>query len=134
MRAVLSYYGTRGDVEGSGCLFMLTEDDVPVTSSICSYGGKPLQETELLFTKGKIKVCGSDALWISEGGDYKAVALERGEDAFARQWKAMIEAIEHGTELSNSGQYSAGISAVVDAAYRSHVTGIEEETGIALEV
>lgn len=129
VRAVLSYYGNRGDVEGSGCLFMLTDDHVPVTASICSYEGMPLQETELLFTNGKLKVRGSDELWISDGGEYKPVSVER-KDAFFAQWTAMLDAIEHGAPLSNSGDYSAKISAVIDAAYRSHETGKEETAGI----
>lgn len=127
VRAVLSYYGNRGDVEGSGSLFMLTKDHVPVTVSLCNYGGTPLQETELLFTEGRIKISGSHRLWISEGSDeYEEAVLEQGEDAFAAQWDDVLNAVVMGKTLSISGAYSQTISAVVDAAYLSHETELEQ--------
>jgi predicted dehydrogenase len=126
VRAVLSHFGERGDVEGSGSLFMETTSGVPVHVSVCGYSGAPANETELLFTKGSLRIRQRAELLMSKGGSYEPVSVVRKTDPFSEQWKVLLDALEYGSELPISGEYGQSVLAVVEAAYRSHDTGTEQ--------
>lgn len=126
VRADLTYGGNRGDVEGSGCLYMQMASGATGTVSLSGYGGPALQETELLFTAGRLRVSGSRRLFIARGSQEEMVELEQPRDPFTSQWDDVLDAIEHQTAISISGEYSRTVAAVVDAAYRSHETGQEQ--------
>jgi predicted dehydrogenase len=126
VKAKLSYYGQRGNVEGSGSLFMETSDDVPVHVTICGYDGAADNETVLLFTKGSIRIRQRKELLLSKGGAYEPVPVPKLADPFTEQWNSLLNAVEHGTELTISGEYGLSVIEVVEAAYRSHETGMEQ--------
>lgn len=129
VKASLTYWGERGDVEGSGSLFMQTSSGVPVTVSLCGYNNLSVNETELMFTGGQLKIAGSQALWLGAyDRPYEPVQLGEHAEPFAAQWNNMLDDVESGGEETDiSGQYGQSVCAVVDAVYRSHETGMEQE-------
>jgi len=56
VKANLSYLGNRGDVEGSGLIYLETTEGVPVTISQSGYYGINKDETEFIYTKGCVRL------------------------------------------------------------------------------
>jgi predicted dehydrogenase len=132
VKAELTYFGERGNVEGSASLLMRTSQGVTASVSLFGYRGVPLNETELLFTGGALRITARKGLWISGADGYEPVETGALADPFAPQWDDTLNAIEHGTELSLLGTYGQTVSAVIDAVYRSHETGMEQDVGLAI--
>ncbi|MBP1993902.1 Gfo/Idh/MocA family protein [Paenibacillus eucommiae] len=120
VRAAVSYEAAEGNVEGSGLVFLENNNGVPATVSQSGYGGAPKDETELIFTKGMIKLHTGQSLWISEGGTYVQVPVEPQEAPFVLQFNDLLNCIETGAEPECSMEYSRSIVAVIQSIYRSH--------------
>ncbi|MBW7461165.1 Gfo/Idh/MocA family oxidoreductase, partial [Paenibacillus sepulcri] len=56
VNAALSFHGTKGDIEGSGVAFLRTASGIPCTISQSGYGGVNRNETEIIGTRGMIKL------------------------------------------------------------------------------
>ncbi|QHW34001.1 Gfo/Idh/MocA family oxidoreductase [Paenibacillus rhizovicinus] len=125
VRASVSYFGPRGDVEGSGLVYLENENGLPATISQSGYAVVPRNETELVFTKGMLKVLSGQSLWISEGETYVQVPVEDQTDPFILQFEDLIDHIETGKPLACSMEYSRSIVAAVDAIYASHANKTE---------
>ncbi|WP_407267927.1 Gfo/Idh/MocA family protein [Radiobacillus sp. PE A8.2] len=125
VKAKLSYYGDRGDVEGSGLLYLETTNGVPISIAQSGYAGVPKHETEFIFTNGMIKLQTSRGLWISKGNEFHEVEVEVSAPPFHLQFKELIEAIDGVKPLSSSGQYAKSIIEVVEGIYESYETDHE---------
>lgn len=130
VKAELSYFGERGDVEGSASLLMRTSQGVTASVALFGYRAVPTNETELLFTGGALKITARRGLWISGANGYEPVETGAITEPFGPQWDDLLNAIEHGTELSMSGAYGQTVSAVIDAVYRSYETGMEQDVSV----
>jgi predicted dehydrogenase len=128
VRAAISYYGTKGDIEGSGLVFLENSNGVPATLSQSGYLGAPKNETELIFTNGMIKLLTGEGLWISRGGVYTQLPVEATKP-FVLQFKDLIESIETGNEPNCTLEYSRSIVAVIETIYRSHTESRELSVG-----
>jgi predicted dehydrogenase len=127
VKADVTYYGDRGDVEGSGLLYLQTASGVPAVVSLCGYRNVSVNETELLFTGGQLKLDGQQSLWIGGAGrGYEPVELGELPEPFAAQWSDMLLAVCGISGRLASGVYGQSVAAAVDAAYRSHETGCEQ--------
>lgn len=122
VRSYLSYQGDRGDVEGSGLLLMETADGVPVTVAQSGYKGYTKDETEFIFTNGKIKLRTGSGLWISTGKELEEVAVVPSAAPFVLQYEELIGAIKGERALECDGTYAKGVIHVLEALYRSHET------------
>ena len=127
VKASLTFYGDRGNVEGSANLLMQTQQGTAVTVNLYGYRGAPANETEYLFTGGSLKVAARKGIWISGPKGYEPLETESFPDAFTAQWDELLAAVERGERMSISGEYARTVSAVIDAVYRSHDTGTEQE-------
>jgi predicted dehydrogenase len=125
VRANLSFYGSRGDIEGSGTVYALTDRAVPATISQSGYGGVNRDETEFIFTKGMLKLSTGRGLWISENGAYSEVEVKRPADPFALQFDDLLHSIKSGTDPECSGAYAKSVVAAVEKIYASHTAGKE---------
>lgn len=126
--AHLTYYGTRGNVEGSGSLLMQTGLGVSAMISLCGYNNVTVNETEFIGTEGQLKLVGSHSLWIAgEDRTYTQVDLGETVNVFEAQWSAFLDDIERGGPTDNSGEYGQSVCAVIDAIYRSDATGTEQD-------
>ncbi|MBD2862971.1 Gfo/Idh/MocA family protein [Paenibacillus oceani] len=128
VKASLTYFGDRGDVEGSASLQLKTDSGVDANLSLSGYRNVMTNETELLFTDGQLKMEGSRRLWIS-GKDNKSLELivtDQQPGAFQAQWDDLLDAIGSGHEPGISGRYGQSVAAAVAAVYRSHETGMEQ--------
>ncbi|GAA3405771.1 Gfo/Idh/MocA family protein [Paenibacillus hodogayensis] len=130
VKADLTYFGERGDVDGSGLMYVQTASGVPAVISLCGYHNVSVNETELLFTGGQLKMGGQNSLWIG-GNDraYEQVKLAEHLEPFAAQWSDMLQAIAGLGGTVTSGAYGQSVAAAVDAAYLSHETGTEQLVG-----
>ncbi|RKN80527.1 hypothetical protein [Paenibacillus ginsengarvi] len=88
-----------------------------------------INEMDLLFTDGQLKLEGSHKLWIGDKmrKSLEPVELEGEPGAFHAQWDDLLNAIERGCEPGISGAYGQSIAEVVAAIYRSHESGTEQE-------
>jgi predicted dehydrogenase len=129
VRASISYYGTKGDIEGSGLVFLQNSNGLPATLSQSGYLGAPKNETELIFTNGMLRLLTGDSLWISRGGVYTQVPVTDTTKPFVLQFKDLIESIESGNEPACTLEYSRSIVAVIETIYRSHAEGRELTVG-----
>jgi predicted dehydrogenase len=127
VRASMTYFGGSSDVEGSAALFMETTAGVPVYISLSGYKGVPANETELLFTGGTIRIRTRVELSVGTDGTYEQITVPPAAETFVAQLESMLDAVEYGRPLSISGEYGQSVVAVVEAAYRSHETGTEQQ-------
>jgi predicted dehydrogenase len=128
VKASLTYYGTRGNVEGSGSLLMQTAAGVSAMVSLCGYNNVPVNETEFLGTEGQLKLVGSHTLWIAgEDRTYEQVDTGEPVSVFDAQWSAFLDDIAGNGPTDNSGEYGQSVCAVIDAIYRSDATGTEQD-------
>ena len=125
VKASLSFHGPRGNVEGSGLVFLENESGTPSTISQSGYRGAPRNETELLFTGGMLMVQTGQALFISKGGAYEQISVEKEDSPFVQQFLELMTCIECDQEPECSMKYSRSIVAVTNAIYVSHELKIE---------
>lgn len=129
VKASLTYYVKGVDVEGSGCLYLQLNDEIAATVSLSGYRGSVQRdETELLFTDGQMKINASGKLWISVNREYELVDLGGKSDPFMAQWNEVVDHILSGKEIGISAEYGRSVVATIEAVYRSHETGVEQET------
>jgi predicted dehydrogenase len=128
VKASLTYFGDRGDVEGSASLQMKTDSGVDANISLSGYRNVMTNETELLFTDGQLKIEGSRKLWISDkdSKSFELIVTDYQPGAFQAQWDDLLDAIDNGHEPGISGRYGQSVAAAVAAVYRSHETGTEQ--------
>jgi predicted dehydrogenase len=125
VKASLSYYGEKGNVEGSGLIFLETSAGFPATISQSGYMGVPKDETEFIFTRGMMKIISGKGLWVSESSEYRQVRVEDHRDPFVLQFNDLLESIEKDQEPECSGAYAKTIIAAIESVYRSHELGVE---------
>ncbi|MEF3302259.1 Gfo/Idh/MocA family protein [Paenibacillus sp. GYB003] len=126
-KGAVSHYGEKGDIEGSGTAWLLTESGVAATVAQSGYAGVSRNETELIFTGGMMRLATGQGLWISEAGRYVEVPVVREAPPFVLQFRDLLRYIEEGVEPSASMAYSRSVVAVIEAIYRSHDSG-EQQT------
>ncbi|TYP76380.1 Gfo/Idh/MocA family protein [Paenibacillus methanolicus] len=129
LSASASYYGDRGDVEGSGMIYAELEGGIPAAIVQSGYLGAQRNETELIFTRGMLKVATGESLWISRGGGYEEVDVDRSVSPFALQYSDLLAAIKSGGQPSCTPAYARQVIAVLEAVYRSARTGTEQKVG-----
>lgn len=127
VKASVSYHGDRGDIEGSGIAYIETASGIPATICQSGYDGVNINETELIFTRGMLRLATGMGLWISEQRNYRAVELDKQEPPFVLQFGDLLRSIETGEELECSGAYGRSVIAAVCAMYESNQQGCEIE-------
>jgi predicted dehydrogenase len=125
VRAVVTRFGARGDVEGSGAVFLQTANGIAATVCQSGYGGVPRNETELIFTGGMMRLVSGQGLWVSENGAYKAVHVEEKIAPFELQFLDLIDCIENGKIPECTMEYSQSLIAAIEGIYRSDEAGEE---------
>lgn len=129
VKASVSHFGNRGDIEGSGLVFLETSTRVAATVAQSGYRGVPKDETELIFTEGMLRLASGKGLWRSDGGEFRQVELEEDVNPFTLQFIELLGAIESGTEPDCSGEYAKSVVSVIETIYLSHRFGIELAIG-----
>jgi predicted dehydrogenase len=126
VKASLSFHGNRGNVEGSGMLFLETASGVPVSITQSGYPGASRSETELIFTKGMLKIETGVGVFIARNGKYEMVSSEPIAAPLVLQLQDLLQSIREGHDPECSGRYSRSVVSVLESAYLSHETGIEQ--------
>lgn len=128
VKASLTYHAEKGNVEGSGHLHFRTSQGISASVTLCGYRQVPINETELLFTGGQMKITGMNSLWISDDSQKEFIQLDTDHypDPFSAQWNDLLNAIEHGQPLQMTGEYGRTVASVIAAVYQSHKTGQEQ--------
>ncbi|WP_068619000.1 Gfo/Idh/MocA family protein [Paenibacillus tuaregi] len=124
--ADLTFYGTKGDVEGSGVVFLKTTSGLAATIVQSGYEGVSGDRTELIFTQGMARLSPGKGLWVSRDGQYEQVEPEDQEDPFVLQFRDLLEAIRSGVDPESSGIYARSVIAAIEAVYRSAEEGVEQ--------
>ncbi|MFS0723603.1 Gfo/Idh/MocA family protein [Paenibacillus sp. 1P07SE] len=125
--AMTSHHADRGNVEGSGMIFMRLQSGVAATIVQSGYPGEVRDETELIFAGGMLKLATGRGLWISRGGPYEPLAVPQTATPFERQYAELAAAIREGRETDCPPAYARGVIGVLEAVYRSAEMG-EEQT------
>ncbi|MUG45694.1 Gfo/Idh/MocA family protein [Paenibacillus woosongensis] len=126
VKAALSYEGARGNVEGSGCIFLETSNGVSAVIVQSGYAGVARDETELIFTQGMIRLVSAKGLWVSRDGRYEEVKPPCSTDPFVLQFEDLLQAIRQDAEPGSTGEYARSVIAALEAVYRSDETGVEQ--------
>lgn len=126
VKASVSYYGVKGDIEGSGIAWMRTESGVSAVVTQSGYPGVGRNETELIFTNGMLRLETGKSLSISQNGVYEAISVREAELPFVLQYRDLLRFIEDGVEPSSSLRYARSVVAAVEAMYSSNETGREQ--------
>ncbi|WP_317890208.1 Gfo/Idh/MocA family protein [Paenibacillus sabuli] len=124
VHATMDYALGRGDVEGSGAALCHTASGIPAVICQSGYPGAPIDETELHFTRGSLRLRTGLGLWISDGGDYAPVQTEQQEPTLVLQLRNLLTALEQGAEPQEAdAEYARSVVAAVEALYRSAACG-----------
>lgn len=126
VKATVTLEGPRGDVEGSGCVFLQTDSGLTGVIVQSGYEGVAKDEMELIFSKGMAKLISAKGLWISRDGRYKEVPTIPREDPFVLQFRDLLQAIQTGGEPDCGGKYARSVIAALEALYLSDETGVEQ--------
>lgn len=126
VKASVGFHEERGDVEGSGVIFLETSSGVPATIMQSGYPGVSRNETEFIFTKGMLKLETGKGLSISRNGTYEPVRLKPAEKPLVKQLIDFMDAITNDTMLDCSGAYSQTVVSVIESVYASSETGSEQ--------
>jgi len=126
IKASVSYYGNRGDTEGSLMAYVQLQNDVPASIVQSGYKGAPSNYTELLFTKGSMRLETGRGLYRSQGGAYEPVELPDLADPFVLQLEDLITSIKTGMPPTCTMEYSKHVIEVLEALYLSSRSGQEE--------
>lgn len=129
VKAHLTHYGERGDVEGSGALWLESESGIPCTVVQSGYEGVHENATHLVFSHGMLRLETGKGLWISDQGKYRELPLPEAQDPFVLQLQDLVDAIDGVRPLECSGEYAKTINEVLEAVYRSYETNKEIEIG-----
>jgi len=129
VKASIDYYLGRGDIEGGGVAFLETNVGVPATMSQSGYPGVAINETELLFNQGSMRLITGVGLWVSEGGAYREVKVDPMENPFILQFNDLLHSIQEDRDPDCSIAYSRSVVTAVESLYRSHESGKEIEVG-----
>lgn len=124
--ASVSHHGKRGNVEGSGMIYLELASGLPATIAQSGYPGATRNETEIIGTAGMLKLVTGDSLWISRGGAYEKVDVPSMDTPFELQYKDLLIAIEAKSETSCPPLYARSVIAALEAVYRSAETGVEQ--------
>lgn len=127
VKASVTYHGNRGDIEGSGIAYIETASGIPATICQSGYDGVNINETELIFTRGMLRLATGVGLWISEQRDYRPVELDEEKPPFVLQFADLLQSIETGEAIDCSGEYGRSVIAAVSAMYESSRKGCEIE-------
>ncbi|MFS0723612.1 Gfo/Idh/MocA family protein [Paenibacillus sp. 1P07SE] len=127
VKASLSRHGARGDVEGSGVIYLELDNGIPATISQSGYAGASRNETELVFTGGMLKLVTGSGLWISRSGAYEPVEMAAAADPYELQYIDLLMSIRERQESYSSGEYGRSVVAAIEHIYRSAATGAEQE-------
>jgi predicted dehydrogenase len=125
VKSKLSFYGDRGNVEGSGLLFLETDEGVPVTIAQSGYKGVSKDQTDFIFTKGMVKLITGSGLWISRGHEFHEIKVEQTVSPMVMQFDELIYAIDGEKPINCTGTYGRMVINVIEAIYRSHEMGME---------
>lgn len=124
--ARVSYHADRGDVEGSGMLYLETKFGVPISISLSGYAAEYRNELLLVYRDGEIAVdLKAGEIWIRSHERKEQIPLEPADSPFVLQFGQLLDAIEAGEAPACSGDYGRRILRVIDAVYKSHDTGKE---------
>ncbi|MBA2941233.1 Gfo/Idh/MocA family oxidoreductase [Paenibacillus sp. CGMCC 1.16610] len=126
VKASVSFHEERGDVEGSGIIFMETSSGVPAVITQSGYLGVSRNETEFMFTKGMLKLETGKGLSISRNGLYEPVMLKQAKQPLVQQLLDFMDAITNDKWLDCSGAYSKTVVSVIESIYASSETGTEQ--------
>ncbi|MNH91178.1 putative 4,5-dihydroxyphthalate dehydrogenase [compost metagenome] len=126
VKASLSFHGNRGNVEGSGMLFLETASGVPASITQSGYPGAARSETELIFTKGMLKIETGVGVFVARNGKYEIVSSEPAAEPLVLQLQELLQSIREGKDPECSGGYSRSVVAVLESAYLSYETGVEQ--------
>ncbi|NOU64904.1 gfo/Idh/MocA family oxidoreductase [Paenibacillus sp. LMG 31461] len=124
--AAVSHHGKRGNVEGSGIIYMELASGLPASIAQSGYPGATRNETEIIGTLGMLKLVTGVSLWISRGGAYEQVDVPPMDTPFELQYKDLLSAIEAKSETSCPPEYARGVIAALEAVYRAAETGVEQ--------
>ncbi|MBB6732421.1 carbohydrate-binding family 9-like protein [Cohnella zeiphila] len=122
----LSHHGGRGDAEGSMIAYLRLQNNLPATIVQSGYKGAPAHYTELIFTKGMLRLETGRGLQISRGGPYEPLELPESADPFLLQLEDLMQYIETGRPPACTMEYSRHVIEVLEALSRSHLSGQEE--------
>ncbi|WP_339279843.1 Gfo/Idh/MocA family oxidoreductase [Paenibacillus sp. FSL W8-1187] len=125
VKASVSHYGAKGDIEGSVTAWVQTDRGVPCTISQSGYGGVNRDETEIVFTEGMLKLSTGAGLWIGQSGEYRSVEAPQEAPPFVLQYRDLLSSIRTDVNPECSGEYSRSVVAAVQAIYASHRSGQE---------
>lgn len=124
--ARLSYYADRGDVEGSGMLYLETKSGVPISISLSGYAKEYRNELLLVYRDGEITIdLKAGEIWIRSRERTERIPLEPAKSPFVLQFRQLLGAIEAGEAPECSGIYGHRIIRIIDAIYKSQETGRE---------
>lgn len=124
--ASVSYHGQRGNVEGSGTIYLELTSGIPATISQSGYLGVTRNETEIIGTLGMLKLVTGDSLWISRDGVYEKVEPKPMPAPFELQYMDLLQAIESGSDTSCPPAYARSVISALEAVYRAAETGKEQ--------
>lgn len=106
------------DVDGSAQAFVKTKSGVSGVISLCGYSVAPSNETQILLTKGSIRLrSGLDVSVVKDGQEIPQ-DISHYPSMFEAQWEDMVKSLECGEVINNDGVYAGHIIRNIEALWK----------------
>lgn len=106
------------DVDGSAQAFVKTKSGVSGVISLCGYSLAPSNETQILLTKGSIRLVTSGSVTVYQNGETREVDISRFPSMFTAQWEDVVKSLECGQVINNDGVYAGHIIRNIEALWK----------------
>lgn len=116
-----TYHGEGADVDGSAQIYVKMQSGVTGTITLCGYSVVPVDETMIYLTKGSLKLCSFEGLWIAKEGKYEQVDVSAYPWGFDVQWDDFVKGLKNGAPLHCDGAYGAEIMRRIESIWDKDV-------------
>lgn len=106
------------NIEGHAQAFITLENGVTATINYSGYDSIPINETRIYLSKGEIKLCTGNGLWIGKNREYKKVHEANSSNPFQLQMNDFIDCIISDKEPKISGLYGKHIIESIEKVYK----------------
>lgn len=106
------------EVEGNAQMLVQLEGDISAVISYSGYKGPSFNETNIYMTKGVIKLCTGYGLWVSKGGEFEPVAIQKPKNSFELIWENFRDNINNNTNPEPDGYYGREIIRLIEETYQ----------------
>jgi len=109
------------EIEGNAQMLIEFEGNISAVVSYSAYSGPHINETNIYFTKGVIKLKTGNSVWVSKGDDFQEVQIDEPADSFRLMWQDFLADINNNAPVFVNGNYGKEIISALQQVYKQNM-------------